>query len=352
MKIIFVVNTLGLTGGIKVILEYANRLQSLGHEIKIVHLLRLENNLRGLVISLLKKVKYILRGLSGKAENIGWFPLSKEIKVLHLIFLDKIKNYDAVVATANETADWVAVLSETKGKKFYFVQDYEDWTREKEKVDNTYRLPLKKITTSSWLKNILVNKFNESVVGVVPCGVDAFFRCKNKRYNKKRRLLMQYHILSKKGFDIGFEAFMSIKNIFPEIEMSLFGAYLPKKKLPKEIKFYYCPKLDQLKWLYCSSDIFIFSSLEEGFGLPPMEAMAAQCAVIATDVGGIRDYAINGKTAVIVPPGDSQAIADAAIDLLKNEEKLKKIAIGGHEYIKKFTWKKAAKELENILLTR
>lgn len=62
---------------------------------------------------------------------------------------------------------------------------------------------------------------------------------------------------------------------------------------------------------FSSIDVFVFPSLVEGFGLPPLEAMACGAAVILTDSGGVREYARHDTNCLLVPPGDVAAIARA-----------------------------------------
>ena len=68
-------------------------------------------------------------------------------------------------------------------------------------------------------------------------------------------------------------------------------------------------------------DVFVQPSLEEGFGIATLEAMAAGLPVIATAVGGLPELVKDGRTGWLVPPGDSTALAERLRLLLLNPEK-------------------------------
>lgn len=393
MKITFVLPSLAVGGGVRVVLEYANRLIERGHEVSIVYpvIPPFPNDLFrqfGLRNSILK----FLKSRSSQTEN-NWKVNAKLIRVPTLspklkgTFERKIPDADAIVATEWRTAYAVAKLGSEKGEKFHFIQHYECWEawddercwermknlekdpnrlslamadvdtsdlkfhKTKILIDNSFRLPLRKITISSWLKELIEIKFNQKVEGIIINGVDfARFYNENKGSNnqkEKKNILAPYRDMKWKGMEDAIKAFEIVKEKYPNAHFLMFGPVKPK--VPDWIEFHRISSDEQLRKLYSAADIFVFPSWVEGFGLPPMEAMACRCAVVSTDVGAISEYAIPGKTICAVPPRQPEALAEETIELLRNQEKLQKLSEAGYEHIKHFTWKRSTDEFENII---
>ena len=77
----------------------------------------------------------------------------------------------------------------------------------------------------------------------------------------------------------------------------------------------YCPEIAQA---LSALDLFVLPSLMEGFPLAILEAMAAGKPVVATDVGGTVETMEPGRTGLLVPPANSQALAEAILSLLND----------------------------------
>ncbi|MEK9183289.1 MAG: glycosyltransferase family 4 protein [Patescibacteria group bacterium] len=83
-------------------------------------------------------------------------------------------------------------------------------------------------------------------------------------------------------------------------------------------------------------DIFVLSSIKEGFPHTLLEAMAAGLPIVATAVGAIPEILENQKTGLIVPPANTQALAGAITSLIKNPEFAQQLGMNAKEAIKKF----------------
>jgi glycosyltransferase involved in cell wall biosynthesis len=99
----------------------------------------------------------------------------------------------------------------------------------------------------------------------------------------------------------------------------------------------------QLKALFEHAGCFVFPSRYEGFGLPPVEAMACGCAVVATDIPALREAC--GAESACCDPKSPDAIADAVIGLLDDQERLAARRMNAKAHVKKMTWNLAARAL-------
>lgn len=93
-------------------------------------------------------------------------------------------------------------------------------------------------------------------------------------------------------------------------------------------------------------DVFCLPSLQQGFGVMLLEAMAIGRPVVASGVGGVLSFLEDGKNGLLVPPSDSRTLADKLSTLLDDAELARKIAIAGQNMVEdNFTLERMTNEL-------
>jgi glycosyltransferase involved in cell wall biosynthesis len=95
---------------------------------------------------------------------------------------------------------------------------------------------------------------------------------------------------------------------------------------------------DGVAALYRGASLFAFPSLHEGFGLPVLEAMAQETAVLCSDLPVLRE--VGGDAARYVPPGDVGAWREALTTLLRDDTERARLASAGRARAGAFTWER------------
>lgn len=90
------------------------------------------------------------------------------------------------------------------------------------------------------------------------------------------------------------------------------------------------------------ADVFVFPSLYEGFGLPPLEAMACGIPVICSNASSLPE--IMGEAGILFEPHDTHALVQAMSRVLENEGTRQALRKAGLEQAQKFSWERAARE--------
>jgi Glycosyltransferase len=104
---------------------------------------------------------------------------------------------------------------------------------------------------------------------------------------------------------------------------------------------------DQLRWqLLSEALVFVYPSVYEGFGFPPLEAMRAGVPVITTTVGSLPE--VVGDGAVMIPPRDSMRLAQALENLISSEDTRVGLIERGRLRAAFFSWKACADGLVEL----
>lgn len=339
-------------GGFKVIYEYANRLAARGHEVTVVHPRRSAWNsppqLTKLYLRLVGKEKQA-RSWTYNPE-VNWHPIDSRVNMLYVpdATASYIPDGDAVFNNR-----WViGEYPPEKGVEFAILQGYGVFPKQQAREDAIFRAPIGKIVIARWVyeQALRLGARAEDMI-YIPNGIDhAKYRIIKPLESRPSRIAMLYHPMPLKGAKDGIEALELAKAKFPALQAMLFGVLPRPKRLPSWIEYLCDPPQEELvRNIYNGSSIYMCPSWIEGFHLPPAEAMDCGCAVVSTDIGGVRDYAEHGVTALLSPPKDPEALAQNIVRLLENDDLRIRIAKAGHERIQQFTWERSTDLLEQFL---
>lgn len=98
--------------------------------------------------------------------------------------------------------------------------------------------------------------------------------------------------------------------------------------------------------LYENAAAFVFPSLYEGFGIPPLEAMSCCCPVVCAKAASLPE--VVGEAAELVEPLSVPSIAEGIWQVVSNEDRAAELKAKGYEQVKKFSWKKSANKLKSV----
>ena len=327
---------LRIAGGVRAILGYADRLARKGHRVE-VH------------VPAKRALRAWWRNVRGEgptfvddfAAHIRWVARWRE---------GGLPDADVVLATAWQSAPVVAAAPPRCGRKFYLIQHYESlYHGDPERVDATYRLPLRHIVISSWLRDVMREKFgSEAEVLVTPVDRDLFHPVARPRGDGPSRVLMLHHEYTWKGVTDGLDAVARARRAGARLVLVGFGVKRPRATLPYD-EFHENPPQRELAALYGGSDVYLCPSWDEGLGMPAMEAMACGAALVTYDNGGCRDYAHDGETALVAPRRDVDALAARLVRVIGETALRDQLAAAGRELVTRaFDWDAAVDRLQAL----
>ena len=117
-------------------------------------------------------------------------------------------------------------------------------------------------------------------------------------------------------------------------------------RVEKLVRFLGFVPIETLRVFFEAASAFVFPSLYEGFGLPPLEAMASGTPVVTSNVSSLPE--VVGNAAVLVNPENVFDIARGIRDVLLDERLRADLIRRGYEQVKKFSWEQTAKDVRNV----
>ena len=213
--------------------------------------------------------------------------------------------------------------------------------------------------TSPVLKDL---KYRSIPIGIFYDKIDEIQRKLNLTPDKKnpRQLLFLGRLAGNKGCDYLVKAMPKILAKFPDTKLIICGDGEEKAHIldlitqfgiGPSVTFLGTATFDKLVELYYTSLAYIFPSINrlEAFGIVQLEAMANYTTVVASDIPGPNAVMEPGKSGLLVPKQNPEAIADAVIPLLADPGKAYAMGRRGRELVEtKYNWKTIVKQVTEI----
>lgn len=328
IHIVYVVTHMALNGGVKMILEHANRLQKAGAKTSIV-------------------THY---------PKPSWYEIHSDyIQVPFTIELAKgIPYCDVIVATY---WDHIQACVETGiAPVVYFEQgdfhlfDYDSMNATLKKFINVqFELPEYIFTVSAHARDKMKTIYGREA-HVIHNAVDkSIFHMGGEKYehHKPYLLMIGGEASTFKGLNEIILAYEIVKETNQDLELFWITQYEPSAAMKQKVsKCFVSPSQQMISNLYRGAALYVSASHYESFSLPPLEAMACGCPVVTTHNSGVLEYATHEKNCLTCNIKDTVDLTNKIQRLLTDESLRQSLIEQGEITAKQFDWDTI---IENLL---
>lgn len=181
-------------------------------------------------------------------------------------------------------------------------------------------------------------------------------KIKQKYEIKKDYLLHVGTINPRKNLEFLIKVFAKVRTKFPNLQLVISGKkgwyyeglfnLVEKLGLKNKVLFTDYISDSELPYLYAGAKIFVFPSLYEGFGLPPLEAIQSGTPVISSNTSSMPE--VVGKAGILLPPNDERLWVEKITQLLQNRNLQQELIAKGKKQAAKFSWEKTAQQTVEI----
>ena len=318
MKILMLCPHVRISGGVKVIFRIAEGLMKNGIKVCVA----------------INKAKH---------KNLLWYPfkpLPFKITEIKGLTAKDYNSYDCIVNYGDGPP-----LTHIATKKILFLQGLASTNKAAEvlNLQNNYNMI---ITTSKWLHDV-AKQTGHSNVQIVPPGVDSIFKPVTREANRIPIIGGLFHSSPDKQFNLlpstAHRLFVKDKLVTHSVVLAaqpikgikLLDTWI----LPYSLIIN--PPQTMISSMYSACDVWFSTSNNEGFGLPPLEAMACGVPVIWYPNAGLYGH-INETNCMVIK--DTASAANAIKTILENPDKRNSLINNGIKLAAKFTWEKSVKQ--------
>lgn len=210
------------------------------------------------------------------------------------------------------------------------------------------------VSNSESTANRLREWFNINIGGTVYAGVDTdqFNSDHNQSDNDGESLTILFVGRLDEGKGL-FELIQAIGTMSEYAELRIVGngelkedliEYARQKGVFDRVEFVGAVPHDRVHEQYAQSDVFCLPSYHEGFPVVVVESLASGLPVVATNLDAIRETITDGESGLLIPPKDSEALADALDTIVSDSELRNNFAAKGPNIASEYDWDTQARE--------
>ncbi len=284
------------------------------------------------------KVNRCNRIRSMASVKAAWLIRYINILVFCIAFISYLrKNKNSIDVLHVHTADWISGITAISGRLFNLPvickgadtpvfpdlkgvplsQLLDKWRKKNHFV----------ALTRSMANDLMVHGVPEDAISIIPNGVELSDQVVDPLINDTFLFLGNFsQTAAHKGFDILLEAWSMVIEQEPDAHLMMVGGgdssqwqeFAQRKKLHNTVSFPgYCNNVQEL---LLKSGCFLLPSRKEGMSNALLEAQSVGLPAIVSDIPGMDEVVINGKTGIIVPTVDSKALSEAILLMLRNPQ--------------------------------
>ena len=317
MKIAFKTPHTKLSGGVKVIFDFANGLSSLGFDVDV---------------------------LSKKMSQTGWYNKKFNFNLIEHKEL-ACYGYDYVL----DYGDGEPFVPHD-GKHILFLQGFGTQNSLVEKTNLFYKYDWV-VATSKWLCDLAV-KCGQTHTSIIPPGIDEIFTPNNP---KKKNITIGglYHTSEMKNHEMLLNVFSKLGNKYKNINFLLLSATsIDSLKILdhriQNVSTFVNPSQSLLVSMYNQCTAWVSTSLNEGFGLTTLEAMACGVPVVWVNSYGLSEYMDHGSNCIIAN-NDKEHITNCVMKLINDGSARNTIVKNSIKTAGLFNWDKSLQKMVKLL---
>lgn len=340
MTLTFLLPGNAVSGGVRATAQIGRALLQRGHAVRIAY--RMPRGVsREKLLSIARAAKFLC---SGVRETRWLSRFGGRLERFRRLTDVRFEDNEIVIAVGNSAVEELQTIKRNVIKVRYCHGLVEQGPEE---LHRAWGGPMPTIAVSPRLIPVLEKYCRGPILGVVPNGISGSEYFVEDRH--REGIGMVFHGSPHKGGDVVGPLIAALRRRLPRTPYHVFGSF-PRPRVLDRGEYTRYPSVERAREIYNLCKVWLVTSRDEGFCLPILEAMACGCAVVSSRHTNAAELIQDGVNGFIVAYGDIEGYVRITEKLLTNERLRQTVVEEGFKTIGRFTWERAARSLEEVLL--